>query len=68
MQDAMLNGEFIPASAAALAAKCSREALIRKIQTGEVAGRLLRGRWVVSAAALKDYVREAPPPEPQSAT
>ena len=51
----MESAELVPASAAALVARCSREALIRKIQTGEIAGRLVRGRWVVVSAALREY-------------
>ena len=64
MQENASNGRYIPASAAAVEARCSREALIRKIQTGELAGRLDRGRWVVQAAALADYVSRASHPEP----
>jgi hypothetical protein len=63
MQDTMQGGQSVPASAAALAARCSREALIRKIQTGELAGRLVGGRWVVEAGALAEYVRRANQPQ-----
>jgi hypothetical protein len=57
MQETKRSGEYVPAGAAALAAKCSREALIRKIQTGELAGRLLGGRWVCEADALRQYLQ-----------
>ncbi len=67
MQEAVAGNRYIPASAAALEARCSREALIRRIQTGELAGRLLEGRWVVESAALKAYVCERHSPEPTPA-
>jgi hypothetical protein len=40
----------IPVAEYALTASISREKAIRLIQTGEVKGGILRGRWVVYAA------------------
>ena len=47
------NGQArrVPAAEYAISAQCSREQIIRRIQTGEVKGGLERGRWFVYEAA-----------------
>lgn len=48
----------VPATVAALRAGMSREAMIRRVQTGEIAGGLADGRWVVFADALVQWIRD----------
>ena len=52
----MAKAKLIPAAEAAREAALSREAMVRKIQTQEIQGAVVKGRWFVDSASLSRFM------------
>jgi excisionase family DNA binding protein len=48
--------DWLTTAEAALKAGMSRERLVRKVEKGEIVGRVFGGRWQVQAASLDGFL------------